>query len=129
MPDTAIYAVFRFIKSTNKRYVDSVRKAQHKSHFNASRINNVLLGVKLDPKLKYYRYDGWSFFSSYSYRTFTITNNSDVVLVAMGINKSNVNDYRYHVLLNDSIDVVPWSIGYTKMAINLFWQTQLTIII
>ncbi len=108
IPDTAIYTVFRVIKSTNKRYVDSVQKARHKSYFTASRLNKLLLGVKLDPKLKYYRSD--ELFFSNSYRTFVITNNSEAVLVAMGINKNNVNDYRYHVVVNDSIEIVPWSI-------------------
>lgn len=43
------------------------------------------------------------------YASYTISDGSDALLVALGITKENVHDYRYHVVKNDSIEVVPWS--------------------
>jgi len=43
------------------------------------------------------------------YASYTISDGSDALLVALGITKENVHDYRYHVVKNDSIEIVPWS--------------------
>jgi two-component system LytT family sensor kinase len=43
------------------------------------------------------------------YASYTISDGSDALLVALGITKENVQDYRYHVVKNDSIEIVPWS--------------------
>ncbi|EDM36944.1 periplasmic sensor signal transduction histidine kinase [Pedobacter sp. BAL39] len=44
-----------------------------------------------------------------TYTSYIISDSSEAVLVAMGINKDNIQDYRYHVVKNDSIEIVPWS--------------------
>lgn len=43
------------------------------------------------------------------YASYTISDGSDAFLVALGITKENVQDYRYHVVKNDSVEIVPWS--------------------
>ena len=32
-----------------------------------------------------------------------------MVLVALGITSANISNYRYHVIKNDSIELMPWS--------------------
>jgi two-component system, LytTR family, sensor kinase len=69
----------------------------------------LLLGVKLNPEL------GLDLASSEiqsvtkKYSSYVITDNSDAILIALGITPENVRDYRYHVVENDSIEIVPWS--------------------
>jgi hypothetical protein len=108
--DTALYGIFDDIKYTDKKYVDSMRKAKPKAHFFQFRFpNKILLGVKLDPKLSNYVSDSFTF-DTKTFAGYTITNNSKAVVLAANINKSNVNDYRYHVVENDSIEIVEWRI-------------------
>lgn len=46
---------------------------------------------------------------SKSYTSYTIKDSASAEIVAMGISSDNVNDYRYRVIENDSIVIVPWS--------------------
>lgn len=68
----------------------------------------IWLGVKLNPNLV-------DFFSSSvksvskEYPSYIISDTSTAILIAYGITKANVNDYRYHVVENDSVELVPWS--------------------
>jgi len=71
-------------------------------------ISPILLGVKLNPKLINYELSPVKSFSK-SYAAFRISDQSDAVLIALGITKYNIADYRYHVVLNDSTEVVSWS--------------------
>jgi two-component system LytT family sensor kinase len=70
--------------------------------------SSIMLGVKLNPNLE-------DFFSnpvksiSKEYSNYIIKDSSAAILVAMGINENNIKDYRYHVVENDSIEIVPWS--------------------
>jgi two-component system LytT family sensor kinase len=98
VPDTAIYTIFSAIK-----------KSLSKSHAKINLSSDPLLGVKLDPGLIDYNIDNQGFFGE-TFRSYTITNNSEAILVAMGINKDNVNNYRYRVVLNDSVEVTHWSV-------------------
>ncbi len=111
IPDTAIYSVFKALKSVEKdSYLESVRKTNNLGYYLQGQAAKVLIGVKLDPKLQYYQQE------SLTDRFYHISNNSEAIVVAMGINKNNVNDYRYHVVMNDSVEIVPWSIP--KLAQN-----------
>lgn len=95
--DTAVYHIFDRLKKDNKNgLVQSVPKT------------SLLLGVKLNPSLvKYFSAMVQSI--SKEYQSFIIADSTDAVLIAMGINATNVKDYRYRVVENDSIEIVPWS--------------------
>jgi two-component system LytT family sensor kinase len=71
-------------------------------------LSAILLGVKLNPKLTNYELSPVKSFSK-SYTAFRISDQSDAILIALGITNDNVNDYRYHVIVNDSAEVVHWS--------------------
>jgi two-component system LytT family sensor kinase len=68
----------------------------------------IMLGVKLNPNLE-------DFFSnpvksiSKEYSNYIIKDSSAAILIAMGIDKSNIKNYRYHVVQNDSLEIIPWS--------------------
>jgi two-component system LytT family sensor kinase len=68
----------------------------------------IALGVKLDPKQMFYGMMPVQSFNK-SFPAFHIKGKSPAVVIAMGINKGNINDYRYRVVLNDSVEVVHWS--------------------
>jgi two-component system LytT family sensor kinase len=70
--------------------------------------SQVLLGVKLNSSLTQYYANSVQSISK-DYQTFVIADSSQTVLIAMGINSNNIRDYKYHVVENDSIEVVPWS--------------------
>ncbi|MBO9659651.1 MAG: histidine kinase [Chitinophagaceae bacterium] len=95
--DTAIYQIF-----------DRIGNRSSGDLVNASPASTALLGVKLNPELKHYFSATVGSLSS-EYYSFLIQDSSDAVLVAMGINPSNYKDFRYHVVQNDSIELVPWS--------------------
>lgn len=68
----------------------------------------VMFGVKLNPTLTNYRLSSVrSFYKNYA--AFRISDQSDAVLIALGITKNNINDFRYHVVVNDSAEVIHWS--------------------
>lgn len=68
----------------------------------------VMLGVKLSPYLQHY-YSAAVASISQNYYSFLIQDSSEAILIAMGINSSNYKDFRYHVVENDSVELVPWS--------------------
>lgn len=68
----------------------------------------IMLGVKLNPSLTDYQLSPVKVFYK-SYSAFKISDGSDAILIALGITKSNINDFRYHVVMNDSAEVIPWS--------------------
>jgi len=68
----------------------------------------IALGVKLDPKTILYGMMPVQSFNK-NFPTFRIKKNSVATVIAMGINKTNVSDYRYRVVLNDSVEIVHWS--------------------
>lgn len=95
--DTAIYTIFEKLGSNNKENLIATSPA-----------SPVMLGVKLRPGLTNF-YSGVVASITQSYYSFLIGDSSDAVLVAMGINPSNYKDFRYHVVENDSVELVPWS--------------------
>lgn len=66
------------------------------------------LFTKLNPKLTDFTGAPVSVVSK-TYPSYTIEDNSAAILVALGVTKDNVKDYKYHVVKNDSIEIVPWS--------------------
>jgi two-component system LytT family sensor kinase len=68
----------------------------------------IALGVKLDPKAMLYSMAPVQSFNK-SFPAFRIKGSLPAIVIAMGINKDNVADYRYHVVVNDSVEVVQWS--------------------
>lgn len=68
----------------------------------------ILLGVKLDPALT--NFNGAPIrVVSRTYNSYLISDGSPAIVIAMGINKDNIDDYIYHVVENDSVEIVPWS--------------------
>ncbi|PZR28931.1 MAG: hypothetical protein DI535_04230 [Citrobacter freundii] len=96
IPDTAVYTIFDKI-STSKEDVTATTP-----------MSAAMLGVKLNPDLTHFHSAVVSSISQ-QYYSFLIQDSSDAILVAMGINDSNYRDYRYHVVQNDSVELVPWS--------------------
>lgn len=68
----------------------------------------IFLGIKLNtylsnvngPKVQSYT----KVFSSYR-----ITDSTEATIIALGITSENEQDYKYHVVENDSIEIIPWS--------------------
>lgn len=68
----------------------------------------IILGVKLNPKIQnFYSADLHSL--TRSYVSYVIPDSSEAEVVALGINKDNVKDYRYRIIENDSVELVPWT--------------------
>lgn len=95
--------VFGFpIDSINSYYVGYMVKSPF------SPKSPIMLGIKLNPKLT-------DFFSSEvgsiskSYTSYIINDSSEATLIALGITTENIRDYKYHVVENDSVELIPWS--------------------
>lgn len=95
--DTAISAIFDRIANADSEGLVTMQPA-----------SPVMLGVKLNPLLRNY-YSAVVPAISQNYYSFLIDDSSDAVLVAMGINTTNYTDFRYRVVENDSVELVPWS--------------------
>lgn len=68
----------------------------------------IMLGIKLSPKLTdFFPVNVKSISKSFS--SYLISDGSEAIVIALGITKDNVNDYRYRVVENDSVELVPWS--------------------
>lgn len=92
--DTAVYRIFERLQETpDERYTSK---------------SPVMLGVKLNPAVVQY-YGGLVQSVSRYYQTFTIGDSSTAELMALGINPANAEEYRYRVVENDSLEIVPWS--------------------
>lgn len=44
-----------------------------------------------------------------TYPSYLIDDGSAATLIALGVSKENIKDYRYHIVKNDSVEIVPWS--------------------
>ena len=73
----------------------------------------ILIGVRLDSlTTDFLGQDIHS--NTKTFKCFTISNGSDAQVVAVGITPANRADYLYHVVEDDSIELVPWS-AVTRM--------------
>lgn len=95
--DTAIYTIFDQLNSSGKGNYMASKPA-----------SPVMLGVKLKPGLTNF-YSGVVASVTQNYYSFVIRDSSDALLLAMGIDSSNYKDFRYRVVENDSVELVPWS--------------------
>jgi two-component system LytT family sensor kinase len=68
----------------------------------------IALGIKLPSTASFYAMAPVKAFSK-NFPAFRVKDNASATVIAMGINKDNINDYRYRVVLNDSAEVVSWS--------------------
>ncbi|RZK68059.1 MAG: histidine kinase, partial [Pedobacter sp.] len=70
--------------------------------------SKLLLGVKLNPRgPEADRFPVKSLSKTYS--GYVIPDGSEATIVAMGINKDNAKEFEYHVMENDSVEIIPWS--------------------
>jgi len=96
IPDTAVYRIF-----------DKLQEGAEEGVVKNSARSPLLLGVKLDAVLT--RYSGNNVYAfTKEYPSYRITNNSQAILIAMGITAGNRDQYRYHVVENDSVELIPW---------------------
>lgn len=66
------------------------------------------LGVLIKPKAKFpHTSDVRSYTKDYT--SYIIADSSDVKIIAAGITSDNYKDYKYHVVLNDSMEIIPWT--------------------
>ena len=73
----------------------------------------ILLGIRLDSLTTDYT-AGEIHSNTKTFTCYTISNGSEAEVVAVGITPSNRADYLYHVVEDDSIELVPWS-SVTRM--------------
>lgn len=97
--DTMIWRIFESLDNSHEFNKDSK---------NIIPKSPILLGIKLSPNLK-------NFFSaevpnfSKTYFSYLIPDSSDATVIAMGINGNNISDYKYRLVLNDSVEIKKWS--------------------
>jgi hypothetical protein len=66
------------------------------------------MGVQLNTKLtKIYGPEVKSYTKVFS--SYQISDSTEATIIAMGITSENAQDYKYHVVENDSIEIIPWS--------------------
>ncbi len=94
--DTALYRIFDQFKEDSATGTVTTAKSP------------LILAVKLNPSLVNY-FSTVVHSISHEYPSYLISDSSDAVLIAMGINHKNAADFRYHVVENDSTELVPWS--------------------
>ena len=97
VPDTAVYRAFNFTQRITPDFVATIPN------------DLIMMGVKLGPRVTRYTLSPIRSFSK-NYSNYRITDSSDAVVIALGITKDNVNDYRYHVVENDSVELVHWAV-------------------
>ena len=68
----------------------------------------IFLGVQLNAELtKVLGPEVQSLTKSFS--SYNISDSTEATILALGITSENVQDYKYHVVENDSVEIVPWS--------------------
>lgn len=68
----------------------------------------IFLGVKLNTYIpKVYGPEVQSYTKNFS--SYNISDSTEATIIALGITSENVQDYKYHVVENDSVEIVPWS--------------------
>jgi hypothetical protein len=69
---------------------------------------SIFLGVQLNTELiKVLGSEVKSYTKSFS--SYNISDSTEATIVALGITSENAQDYKYHVVENDSVEIVPWS--------------------
>ncbi len=96
VPDNELERVFKFI-----------------NHYDNTKISlnprsPILLGVKLSPDVENYPGPDVEFYRK-KYASYRICDSSDAKIIALGITSENLKDFKYHVVENDSLEIIPWS--------------------
>ncbi|WP_143014274.1 hypothetical protein [Mucilaginibacter pineti] len=103
--DTALYEAFEMINKDRQK-IDSLKKLYPVAYMVESRPKSkVMLGLKLNPILTQYLSADAGPNAKY-----IINDSSNAILIALGINAANVNDYRYHVVASDGTEITTWLI-------------------
>lgn len=68
----------------------------------------IMLGVKLNAHLDDFILSELPMLSK-KYSSYTLLNNTEVTIVGMGITEKNIQNFRYRVVENDSLELIPWS--------------------
>ena len=100
----------KYITSSNDlaQVLRSFKSGQTGINKDAKPRSPIFLGVKLNTELmKSYGPDVKSYKKNFS--SYIISDSTDATIIALGITAENVKDYKYHVVENDSIEIVPWS--------------------
>jgi len=107
--DNFLYMAANFAKMADPHFMDSLKKMKTAySNMSVGPTSKIVLGVKLEAQLTNYRGGSVKAFGK-DYARYTINNGTEAQAIAMGITPANVNEYKYHVVLNDSTEVVPWT--------------------
>ena len=82
----------------------------------------IFLGVQLNAELsKISGPEVQSYTKSFS--SYNISDSTEATIVALGITSENVQDYTYHVVENDSVEIVPW-LPIPKIVVDAESQKQ-----
>lgn len=102
IPDTLIQDIKRVIRDTSAFHLIDPKP-----------LSPILLGIRFSNAADILAVrdliSAWVPNFSKSYKSYQLPVGSEVTIVAMGIDQTNIADYHYRVVLNDSIEVVPWS--------------------
>ncbi|MEJ7558635.1 MAG: histidine kinase [Pedobacter sp.] len=94
--DTRIYSALNYLRRPSG------------VHVKVTPVSPIILGVKLTDSLTDYYGAGITVLSKI-YQSYIIKDTSSAILVALGITKQNVKDYRYRVIEDDTVERVRWS--------------------
>lgn len=97
VPDTALYTLFDHLHAGPAEGV-----VENRPH------SPLILGVKLQPGLTGYFGNPVSAVTR-DFHSYRIHDSSEAELLALGITPEHIGDFRYHVVANDSVELVPWS--------------------
>jgi two-component system LytT family sensor kinase len=95
--DTAIYQALKWVSNP----IDEAGLGRKP-------VSPILLGIKLNSNLTNYFTPPIKSMSKY-FKGYIISDESEVVVIAAGINSDNYEDYQYRVVENDSVELVSWS--------------------
>lgn len=96
VPDNELERIFKFINQYDNTKISLNPRSP------------ILLGVKLNPDVENYPGPDVDFYRK-KYASYRISDSSDARIIALGITPENFKDFKYHVLENDSFEIVPWS--------------------
>ncbi|WP_340112831.1 sensor histidine kinase [Maribellus mangrovi] len=68
----------------------------------------IMLGVLLNHELTNFHTSDVKSYTK-DFVCYVISDSSDVKIIAAGITSDNYKDYKYHVVKNDSVEIIPWT--------------------
>jgi two-component system LytT family sensor kinase len=88
--------------------LDRVKNPSNEMNIDTKPVSPILLGIKLNPFLTGYFTPPIKSMSKL-FTGYIISDGSEALVIAAGINKDNYKDFEYRVVENDSNEVIPWS--------------------